>query len=199
MVAIRKLFRSIWSGLIGLIQDRPAVLSGLAPVLVLMHAILTRFALLPDVWSGLVTAERPDALALYLGVAGSSSLVAGFSGVVIVFGLTAGGSRFQLFRARSGQALRSNWISTMAASFAAAGLSLAAAVANFVGAQWLAPWIVELALLLLLHSALRLLWLMKRLMNLVKTNDAEEIDKSNVVPIPPFQKKSQGGPTGTRP
>lgn len=195
---MRNLVERVWGAFLGLMQDRPAVLSGLAAVLVLIHAILTRSALVPDMWTGLVKAERPDALALYLGVAGSASLIAGFSGVVIVFGLTAGGSRFQLFRARSGQALRSNWISTMAASFAAAGLSLAAAVANFVGAQWLAPWIVELALLLLLHSALRLLWLMKRLMNLVKTNDAEEIDKSNVVPIPPFQKKSLGGPTATK-
>lgn len=189
---MRKLFERIWGSLLGLIQDRPAVLSGIATVLVLGHAVLTHFGLVTDIWTGLVNAERPDALALYLGVAGSASLIAGFSGVVIVFGLTAGGSRFQLFRARSGHALRSNWISTMAASFAAAGLSLAAAVANFIGAQSVAPWIVELALLLLFHSALRLLWLMKRLMNLVKTNDAEEIDKNNIVEIPAFQTKSQG-------
>jgi hypothetical protein len=190
-----KLLGRIWGRLLGVIQDRPIVLSGIAVAAVMAHAALTKVALVPDMWTALANADRPDALALYLGVSASASLIAGFSGVVIVFGLTAGGSRFQLFRARSGQALRSNWRSTMAASFAAAGLSLVAAVAIFVGAQAVAPWIVELALLLLVHSALRLLWLMNRLMNLVKTNDAEEIDKSNVVPIPPFQRKAQGGPS----
>lgn len=190
-MAMPKFLERARGALVGFIQDQPAKLSVIATILVLAHAVLTHFGLVPAIWAGLIDAERQDALALYLGVAGSASLVAGFSGVVIVFGLTAGGTRFQVFRARSGQALRSNWISTMAASFAAAGLSLAAAVSNFIGAQSLAPWIVELALLLLFHSALRLLWLMKRLMNLVKSNDAEEIDKNNVVEVPPFQTKSQ--------
>lgn len=175
--------------LLGILQDRPFLVSAIAFGVTVLHALLTFFGVMPDIWAALSGDPRSDALALYLGVAGAASLVAGFSGVVIIFGLSSNSARFQQFRAKGSAPLRANWMSTLASAFSAAGLALLAAVFRFGSATPLAPWLMEFALLMLLHSACRLLWLMHRLAVLVKVDDAEAIDKGNVRPIPPMRRK----------
>lgn len=180
--------------LLGFVQDHPLVVTSAMAILVAAHALLTGFAAMPNVWVALMDPARADPIAsLCLGIAGSSSLVGGFAGVIIIFGLDSGSSRFRMFRARGGKALQANWISTMSSAFAAVGLCLIAALFSTAKELIAVPWLIEMALGLLVHATVRMIWLMRRLMHLVKLEDARAIDESNVKPIPPFGRKRTNG------
>lgn len=156
-----------------IVRDHPIYISASSSVLVLAHACLTLLGLIPNVWVGVLTKEASVSVTLFLGTAAAAAILAGFAGVVVVFGLTADGDRFKAFRVTSGARLRSNWTSTSLAGFAAAGLSLASSVCAVNGPVWLAPWFFELSLFLMAHGALRTIWILRELVTVVRNEDLE--------------------------
>ena len=83
--------------------------------------------------------EDSVTVTLFLGTAAAAAILAGFAGVAVVFGLTADGDRVSVFRLEAGKSLRGTWTSTSLAGFAAAGLSLGAAITVVNGRMSLPP------------------------------------------------------------
>lgn len=154
----------------GLIQDHPALVSLTAFIVVAAHATLVVLEKLPNSWEPL-TKTVDVGISIYLGAASAAAIVAGFAGVVVVFGLTATGVRFRQLRLQGAASLSRNWTSASVSGFAAAGLSLAAAVLAGVGANDWSPWLFEWSMLLLLHGTVRIIWLLRSLMDVVHTED----------------------------
>lgn len=152
-------------------QDHPWTVNAALLVLVVLHAIPSLYGWIPNVWSGLSVAEPALASSVYLGFLGAASIVAGFAGVVVIFGLSGESAKFRQFRLVGGRALSQNWTSTIASGFLAAGLSLVAALLTIGSAGRLAPWFFELAILLLIHGSIRLIWLMRGLVGTVAADD----------------------------
>ncbi|MGN6405925.1 hypothetical protein [Sinomonas sp.] len=152
--------------------------------LVAAHAVVTVFGWMPNVWSGLIRTEYAESLALYLGGAGAAALIAGFVGVVVVFGLSGQGTALRVFRTRSGATLRASWMSLMGSGFAAAGLAICAGIAPVMQGTWLAPWLFEASLVLMAQTALRMLWLMSHLVTVITADDAQALDEANLKPLP---------------
>lgn len=157
--------------ILSLLQDHPIVVTSLALVLVIIHWSLVTFGPLENTWEPLL--RSPDGgIAIYLGSASAAAIVAGFAGVVVVFGLTAGGSRFRQLRLEGSESLTRNWTSASISGFAAAGLSLAAAVISSIDLGWISPWLFEASMLLLIHGTVRIIWLLRALMGVVYAEDA---------------------------
>jgi hypothetical protein len=157
--------------LVGLIQDRPLVVTLSAFGLVLLHLALACLGIISNPWQALQDAAD-SGIAIYLGAASAAAIVAGFAGVVVVFGLTANSSRFRELRLKSGESLNKNWTSASVSGFAAAGLSLFAAILAGLQFQAASPWIFEWSILLLVHGTLRIIWLLRSLMKVVASDDA---------------------------
>lgn len=155
------------------LQDHPLAISLLSVVIVSAHTVLALTGRVPNVWEGVLAKDPSVGVTLFLGTAAAAAILAGFAGVVVVFGLTAEGERFRVFRIASGARLRSNWTSTSLAGFAAAGLSLASAICIVNGPVFIAPWIFELSLFLMAHGALRTIWILRELVTVVRTEDLQ--------------------------
>lgn len=158
--------------ILGLLQDHPIVVTSLAFVAVIIHWALVTFERLDNTWEPLLE-SMDGGIAIYLGSASAAAIVAGFAGVVVVFGLTAGGSRFRQLRLHGAGSLTRNWTSASISGFAAAGLSLAAAVLSGIDLGWISPWLFEWSMLLLIHGTVRIMWLLRALMGVVYAEDAE--------------------------
>lgn len=152
-------------------QDHPWSVNIMLVVLVALHAVPSVPGWIPNVWVTLGSVDAALASSVYLGFLGAASIVAGFAGVVVIFGLSGESAKFRQFRLVGGEALAQNWISTIASGFLAAGLSLVAALLAIGGVGELSPWLFELAILLLVHGTIRLVWLMKGLVGTVAADD----------------------------
>ncbi|MFJ3027979.1 hypothetical protein ACIPEQ_03975 [Curtobacterium sp. NPDC087080] len=161
------------------VVDHPILVDGALLVLVLAHAVLTWLTPLPDIWEPLVQFDAGVQSALYLGFFGAAALVSSFAGVVIIFGLTPQSIRWQRFRVEAGESLARNWTSTSASGFIGAGLALAAGVAALSGGAWLAPWLFELGIGLVAHSSVRLIFLMRKLVDVIRGDDVEAVRKAD--------------------
>lgn len=155
-----------------LIKNHPGVVTVSIIAAVLVHALTTLTGWIPNIWERLILGEPSIALDIYLGAGAAAAIVAGFAGVVVVYGLTATGSRFRQLRIQAGDSLGRNWTSASVVGFAATGLCLAAAILHSLGLAWLAPWLLELSLLLLLHGTWRIIWLLRELMVVAEREDA---------------------------
>lgn len=153
-------------------QDHPWSVNIALVVLVALHAVPSMLGVIPNVWSALADADAAVATSVYLGFLGAASIVAGFAGVVVIFGLSGESAKFRQFRLVGGLALSRNWISTIASGFLAAGLALVAALLALSGAGAFSPWFFELGILFLIHGSVRLIWLMKGLVHAVAADDA---------------------------
>lgn len=114
-----------------------------------------------------------DLTSLALGAASIAAMVGGFAGVVVIFGLGGEYDRFRVLRQRGGRRLRASWISVVLVSFAAAFLSVVAAVITVAFSPVNGMWVFEAALLLSAHGAVRLTWLLSRLARLVDAADED--------------------------
>ena len=121
-------------------------------------------------------ATNGEITTLHLGVAALGAMTAGFAGVVVVFGLTANAERFRQLRREGGQRLRATWVSVVALSFFSAFLSVGAATAAL--ADWDQPsvWVTLLAVLLLAHASVRLVWM---LTSLARVQHADDQDRGH--------------------
>lgn len=123
------------------------------------------------------------AVTIYLGTAGAAALVAGFAGVVLVFTIGAQTPRVRMFRDRGGRSLQRNWIAVVAEPFAATLLGIIAAVTQLTAGRPVAPWLFEFAVVMLVHGAIRLLWLLRELVRIVAADDQLIRGKENTVPL----------------
>lgn len=174
-------------------RDQPFRLDAGLLALVVVHGLATQFRLIPNLWEGLAFADpQTDVQALYLGVLGAAAIVAGFAGVVVVFGLSAQSPRFQTFRATAGKTLARIWVASTLSGFEAVALCVAATVASLAGFGWLGPWLFELSLLFLLHGTVRLVWILRHLIKIVSADDIKAHVKSQQRPVAqlPFAKKN---------
>lgn len=142
-------------------KDYPGLVSTAAWLLVTVHFILTRRDVVGDLPNALVKSDQ--AAALYIGAAAVVAVFAGFSGVIIVFGLTPGVAALQQMREAGGDRLRANWVSLVSTPILAALLYLLAAGLATAKKPHAAGWAFELAVVLTLIGALRTMWLFKRL------------------------------------
>lgn len=168
----------------GWLQDDPRSVTLALTVLVALHGIVGHFwvhAISPGhVLSRSATAG--DVSVLFLGGATVAAMVAGLAGVVVVFALSSPGKRVRTFRLEGGGSLLANWTSAVAVSFTAAGLSLLASYLRLARDRgW--GWTFELALLLLLHGALRLLWLLRKLALIVSADDKIAAEEQSAVDV----------------
>jgi hypothetical protein len=154
-----------------ILRDRPLYVSVFVLILVALHVFLTLLGVLPNLWAGVLAKDPSVNVTLFLGTAAAAAILAGFAGVVVVFGLTAEGDRFRVFRVAAGKSLRGNWTSTSLAGFAAAGLSLTASIFAVNGPAVAAPWVFELSLFLMVHGALRTIWILRELVTVVRNED----------------------------
>ncbi|MDJ0350606.1 hypothetical protein [Cryobacterium sp. PH29-G1] len=163
------------------VRDQPFWVDAILTVIVAAQFAATLLGYIPNIGSGLIDrADQGPVQALYLALLGPAAIVAGFAGVVVVFGLTANGDRFQKFRADAGPALTRTWVASTLSGFEAVVLGLTAAVLSVVGVPWLAPSFFELALLVLIHGALRLVWILSALIGIVRAEDITNTDATNV-------------------
>lgn len=174
---------------VGAVQDQPWVVTSVLFAVTVAIYLGVAFFGLPNYWAELAKLEIAEALTLYIGVAGAASLVAGFAGVVVVFGLSGAGHSQRVFRASAGASLRANWLSVIGAGFGSAALGFVSALLAVVQLRELAPWAMQMSLMLLAHASIRMVWLMKLLIDNVKTDDAQTLDTGNVKPLPIGRKK----------
>jgi hypothetical protein len=170
---------------LGVLQDYPAIVNAAIVALVALQAVIAQIWGLGDWPARLVgdSSYRDANVALCLGVAGLTAMTAGFAGVIVVFGLSTSSDRFRILRVRGGSRLRANWTSVVATGFCGAFLALLAAATTIAGSQWAAMWILEAAALLALHAAVRLLWLLRTLADVVGTEDREVKKADDVAPL----------------
>ena len=121
-----------------------------------------------------------DGLELSLGMLSVAGIMAGFVGVVVVFGLQASAPVFVRFRVASGRSLGRNWLVLIATGFLSTGAAMVAAVAYALEMLLLGFGALLLAVLLSVHAALRMLWLVRVLIEAVRLDDNEKLNPSKV-------------------
>ncbi len=164
----------------GFLRGQPYWVDGGIIALVALHFYATFAEWIPNIWEALTDgARQSQAQAIYLGILGPAAIVAGFAGVVVVFGITASSERFRRFRAQAGRSLRRTWVSSSLSGFEAVALSVTAALLSVSGLLLAAPFAFEASLLLLLHGSIRLVWILSQMIGIVRADDVVATDKSN--------------------
>lgn len=177
----------------GFLRGQPFWIDGTIVVLVAVHFAATWLDWIPNVWVAFRDAtNQAAAQAIYLGTLGPAAIVAGFAGVVVVFGLTAPSDRFKAFRANAGRSLRRTWVASTLSGFEAVALSLGAAMLSVAGLTLLAPFAFEASCLLLLHGALRLIWILAQMIGIVRADDIVSTDKSKTVKLQSLPRRDAG-------
>lgn len=162
--------------LIGKLKDRPSLVTYLIIIVVGLQAVLVKFGV-PNVLLPLQGAD--DVNDLYLAMLSVAALQASFAGVVVVFGLSTQPQAFRNLRVKAGSALVDNWMSISYSGFLSAGCALIAALANMMKYGQLAPWFFEVSVLFCVHGVVRLLWLLKQLIKVVRDVDSKEAQKES--------------------
>lgn len=175
----------------GFLRGQPFWIDAAILFLVTVHFVATWLDRVPNVW---VAFREPSnqgaAQAIYLGTLGPAAIVAGFAGVVVVFGLTASSERFKAFRASAGKSLRRTWVASTLSGFEAVALSLGAAMLSVAGLTLIAPFAFEASCLLMLHGSLRLLWILSQMIGIVRADDVVATDKSKTVKLSSLPRRS---------
>ncbi|MGH4013630.1 MAG: hypothetical protein ACRDSL_06785 [Pseudonocardiaceae bacterium] len=155
-------------------------------VAVVAHKLLTR----PYPWLNPFKGLHADdvdttsvAVTLYLGTAGAAAIVAGLAGVILVFVIGSPSPRLRQFRDAAGEPLRKTWTTVVAEPFAATFLGILAAITQTTSGRTAAPWLFELAIVLLVHGTLRLLWLLREMVAIVRADDHEATRDDNRIPL----------------
>jgi hypothetical protein len=180
-------------GIRKLLQERPQRLNAFIVLFVGVHVVSTALGFLPDVWAGLhlnVELSRT----IYTAVTAAGAMMAGFAGIVVIFGLTSGSERFRRFRHRASGSLQRTWSTVSSAGFWSMGLGFSCLLLSAGNLDRAATWVLEVALLLLAHSSVRLIWILNVLVGIVAVED-EVADKAQRTRTPeslPFVQKQQG-------
>lgn len=163
-------------------RSRPRSIDAFLLMVTAVQAWLAYKTVIPDLWGVLSNGTQPERVeALYTGALGTAAIVSGFSGVVVVFALTAGGPRFQRLRVRGGKALKANWMSATNSGFVAVFAFTSATITSLIGFEQLAPYLFQAGFLLLTHSSLRLLWLLSELSEIVVAEDKDSLRQARQI------------------
>jgi hypothetical protein len=160
-----------------ILRDWPGVITIVLIGAVGIHGLAGKYAGAPWLLKQYITdtgdfmLDPSGVSAVYLGLSAVAAISAGFAGVIIVFGLTSESTVFRNFRQDSGDRLSANWTSVIASAFLSSALSLGAALFQLIDRPFVANIFFELGCLLLLHSAIRSVWVMRLLLNLVGIED----------------------------
>lgn len=172
---------------VGWFIDHPRGTNLIIGGLVVCHFVLAWFWSTANFWTE-VLPEKSDPVAIALALVTAGALLAGFAGVVVVFGLQNTSERFRRLRRQGGDELTQNWSSMSSSGFWTMGLAIASALAfsaqqSFAGAAFL-----EAALLILSHGSIRLIWMLRRLIAVVSTDDdvADRRDRTVSTDSMPF-------------
>jgi hypothetical protein len=156
--------------LVGLYKDHPPLVAVTLMAAIGLHRLLyDTVSIFPDVAHSMASFDQ--AWSVYLGFAGIVAISAGFAGVIAIFALGSTSSSFSRMRYVGGDRLSANWISPVATSLACALGSALCAVITITGHGALAWWIFEFLFGLSAASAVRLIWLFKRLTRVVGEDD----------------------------
>jgi hypothetical protein len=164
-----------------ILRDWPGVTTGCLAGIVVVHSLVAKYANWPWMLKSYITETGASAVdsqvasAVYLGLSAIAAISAGFAGVIIVFGLTSESKVFRDFRRASGERLSVNWTSVIASAFLSSASSLAAALAQLLDRPFVANMLFEFGCLLLLHSAVRSVWVLRLLLRLVSVDDRKRI------------------------
>ena len=175
------------------VSDQPFMVDLLLLGSTVVHFVITMLGLVPNIWAGLLGSDQGPTQALYLGVLQPAAVVAGFAGVVVIFGLTADAERFRTFRANAGNSLKRTWVSSTLSGFEACLLCIVAASLSVAGLASIGPWLFELALLALIHGSLRLVWILSGLIGIVWAEDVKKTQDAAVYRVEelPFNSKKK--------
>lgn len=163
---MRRIPGIVFRFVLGLIGDHPLAAN------MLIGAVSIGYA----VW---VTREPRPALAglathgvdLALGMLAVSGLLAGFVGVVVVFGLQSVAPVFVRFRVESGASLSRSWLALISTGFVSASAAMLSAVGYALGLPAVGHGSLLLSVLLAIHCGVRMLWLMDLLIKAVDEDD----------------------------
>ena len=165
-----------------ILRTHPRAINAFLLTVTAVQALLVRNGMLSDLWSALPSGTYPERIeGLYTGALAAAAIVSGFSGVVVVFALTADGPRFQRLRVHGGKALKANWMSATNSGFIAVFGFTSATVVSLIGFEQSAPYFFQAGFLLLTHSALRLLWLLGELSEIVVAADKDSLHQARQV------------------
>ena len=156
------------SALLGVLKDKPIVAN-----LLLLVIMMIQYYVAPRSWD-IDENTLSDLTTIYSTVLSVAAIQSAFAGVVVVFGLSTQPSAFVVLRREAGKALVDNWLSISYSGFLSAGFSLIALLMLHMGVPKLSPWFFEYAVLICVHGIIRLLWLLKKLIQVIAKVDIAE-------------------------
>ncbi|MBM6705838.1 hypothetical protein H6A68_01985 [Bifidobacterium pullorum subsp. saeculare] len=157
--------------IVGKFKDKPSLTTILIIVIIALQVFLVKCGIIPYWLGALCKNDRADDL--YLSMLSVAALQASFAGVIVVFGLSTQPKSFRNLRIAAGEALVNNWMSISYSGFLSAGCALAATLTNMLGDKWFSPWFFEASVLFCVHGVIRLLWLLKQLIKIIKDVDSK--------------------------
>ena len=160
------------NAIIGKLKDKPSLVTLLIILLIAVQIILIKCGIIVDFSEMLRKSDKANDL--YLAMLSVAALQASFAGVIVVFGLSTQPQAFRNLRIAAGDALVDNWMSISYSGFLSAGCALFASLSSMMADAWLAPWFLEASILFCIHGVLRLLWLLKQLIKVVRDVDSKE-------------------------
>jgi hypothetical protein len=171
------------------VQDWPWTVNGIAVIAVGAYWVCTwRWPTVSAPRIVDAAASGAEIMTLHLGVAAVAVMVAGFSGIVVIFGLSGDSERMRRLREIGGERLQANWTSVVGVAFSGAYIAVVCAGLALSGLAQPSLWIGIYAFLLTGHGALRLIWLLRNLARVVRTEDqlrarkAREVDAATLIP-----------------
>lgn len=165
---------------IGFVRTHPLAIDFMIILATVIQTALVSKKKIPNLWRVLTDMQPPERVeTLYLSALGTAAIVSGFAGVVVIFALSASGRRFAVLRAKGGQALKSNWLSTTSSGLQAVLAFTLAEILSLIDHSFLSPYLFQVGLLLLIHSSVRLIWLLSELADVVVAEDVTTLNNEN--------------------
>lgn len=154
------------AAVLGCLQDHPRAINLLAAIVSVVASVCVALW-----WWAPFAALAEEGSSLALGLLSLAGILTGFVGVVIVFGLQASAPVFVRFRVQAGSSLGRDWLALVSTGLLAAACSMASAVAYAAG-QWTpGGGFLLLGIMYCIHCALRMLWLLRVLIDAVHADD----------------------------
>lgn len=159
--------------MLGYLQDHPRMINLVAAITSAVASICIGLW-----WWKPFAALSSEGTSLALGLLSLAGILTGFVGVVIVFGLQASAPVFVRFRVQAGSSLGRDWLALISTGLLAAACSMASSVAYAVG-QWTpGGGLLLLGVLYCTHCALRMLWLVRVLIDAVHADDKMQMSSN---------------------
>lgn len=189
-LGLKNWFVGVASPIVGWIGDHPAWTNIILALSVAAHSAASFIWPIANFWALIFPGAEADPVGISLAVVGTGALLAGFAGVVVVFGLQNNSERFRRLRRKGAKELQANWSAMSSSGFWTMGIALLSSLAFSGGWFLLGAMSLELALLFLAHGSVRLMWMFRLLIGVVGADDAlaDQRDKTLRTEDLPFLK-----------